>query len=201
VESALGHIDLLESLGFRDIVVSLKASDVPQTIEAYRLMARRTTCPLHVGVTAAGSSLSGIVRSAVGIGSLLAEGIGDTIRVSLTGDPKEEVRVAWHILRALDLRTRGATIVSCPTCGRCEIDLVRIARGAERLLRNRQKPLTVAVMGCPVNGPGEAREADIGIAGGRGVGLIFRGGKVIRKVKEKDLLQALMEEAEALNMP
>lgn len=198
VESALGQVRLLEDLGFRDVVVSLKASDVPTTIKAYRLASEKLDYPLHLGVTEAGTAWAGTIRSAVGIGALLAEGIGDTIRVSLTADPVEEVRAGYAILKALGLRQRGPTVVSCPTCGRCELDLVRIAAEVERRLEGLGHPLRVAVMGCVVNGPGEAREADVGVAGGRGVGLIFRQGEIVRKVREEEMVDELCREAERL---
>jgi (E)-4-hydroxy-3-methylbut-2-enyl-diphosphate synthase len=198
VESALGHVRILEEHDFHDIKISLKAHDVPLTLRAYRLMAERVDYPLHLGITEAGTVTSGIIRSAVGIGALLAEGIGDTVRVSLTGDPVEEVRVASEILKALDLRQYGPTLVSCPTCGRTEIDLVAIAQAVEARLKAVKKPLKVAVMGCVVNGPGEAREADIGIAGGKGQGLIFRKGEIIRKVPEHELIPALFAEIDKL---
>lgn len=199
VESALRHVEILERLGFREIVISLKASDVLQTIEAYRRIATVVDYPLHLGITAAGTPFSGTIRSAAGIGSLLSAGIGDTLRVSLTGDPVREVQAGVEILKSFNLREGGPTLISCPTCGRCEIDLVKVARDVERSLRRLGKPLTVAVMGCAVNGPGEAREADLGIAGGRGVGLLFRRGKIVRKVKEKELRRVLLEEAEAMD--
>lgn len=198
VESALGQVRLLEDLGFGDVVVSLKASDVPTTIKAYRLASEKLDYPLHLGVTEAGTAWAGTIRSAVGIGALLAEGIGDTIRVSLTADPVEEVRAGYAILKALGLRQRGPTVVSCPTCGRCELDLVRIAAEVERRLEGLGYPLRVAVMGCVVNGPGEAREADVGVAGGRGVGLIFRQGEIVRKVREEEMVDELCREAERL---
>lgn len=198
VESALGHVRLLEERDFYDIKISLKAHDVPLTLRAYRLMAERVDYPLHLGITEAGTVTSGIIRSAVGIGALLAEGIGDTVRVSLTGDPAEEVRVASEILKALELRQYGPTLVSCPTCGRTEIDLVAIAQAVEERLKTVSKPLKVAVMGCVVNGPGEAREADIGIAGGQGQGLVFRKGEIIRKVPEAELIPALFAEIDKL---
>jgi len=198
VESALRHVAILESLRFEDIVISLKASDVPRCIEAYRRMAEKVAYPLHVGITEAGTPRAGTIRSAVGIGAILAEEIGDTIRVSLTGDPCEEVYVGFEILKALELREHGPVIISCPTCGRTEIDLVGLAEQVEERLRTCDRPIKVAVMGCVVNGPGEARDADVGVAGGKGVGLLFRGGKVLRKVAEEELLDALMEEVERL---
>lgn len=194
VDSALEHIRLLEATGFRAIKVSLKASDVPLMLEAYRLLASRVAYPFHAGVTEAGGVLSGSVRSAVGIGLLLAEGLADTIRVSLTGSPLPEVRVAYGILGALGIRKRGPEIISCPTCGRCRIDLARILEKVEERLQGVDRPLKVAVMGCAVNGPGEARGADVGIAGGRGRGVLFRGGRVLRTVPEGELVEALLRE-------
>jgi len=194
VESAEEHIDILEQLRFRDIKVSLKASNVPTTVDAYRLFSRRFRYPLHIGISEAGPSFTGIIKSSVGLGILLEEGIGDTVRVSLSADPHEEIRVAYEILKSLGLRTKGANIISCPTCGRCEIDIRGLAAKVESRLKDFDKPLTVAVMGCVVNGPGEAREADIGIAGGKGFGLLFRKGKIIKRVEEKKLLKELMEE-------
>lgn len=194
VESALDQAELLEQVGHKDIVLSLKASDVLLTIEAYRLVADRCEYPLHVGITEAGTIWRGTIRSAVGIGTLLQEGIGDTIRVSLTGDPVEEIRVGYEILRSLGLRQRGPTIISCPTCGRCQINLAKLAEEIEVAVADLETPLKIAIMGCAVNGPGEAREADVGIAGGRGSGLIFRRGKVVRKVPEDELVTALLAE-------
>jgi (E)-4-hydroxy-3-methylbut-2-enyl-diphosphate synthase len=198
VASALRHVALLERHDFHQIKVSLKASDVPRTISAYRLMAASTDLPLHVGVTEAGTLISGCVKSALGIGMLLAEGIGDTIRVSLTRDPVEEVRVAYEILRSLGLRQYGPEIISCPTCGRCDIDLFKVVEAVEQEILTRKIPIKLAVMGCVVNGPGEAREADIGIAGGAGVGILFRKGKVIRKVPQAELVDALLAEIDQL---
>lgn len=195
VESALGHIRILEDLDFCQIKVSLKASDVRRTVEAYRLLADQVDYPLHIGITEAGTTWSGTVKSAIGLGSLLLDGIGDTLRVSLTGDPVEEVRVGWEILKSLELRERGPVFISCPTCGRCQIDLIDIAEEVERRLHDLPLKLTIAVMGCVVNGPGEAREADLGIAGGQGQGLLFRNGETVRKVKQEDLADALVEEA------
>lgn len=194
VESAAGHIAILEGLRFRDIKVSLKASNVPTTVEAYRLFSRRFRYPLHIGISEAGPSFTGMIKSSVGLGILLSEGIGDTIRVSLSADPHEEVRVAYEILKSLGIRAKGANIISCPTCGRCEIDIRGLAAKVEDCLRTFKKPLTVAVMGCVVNGPGEAREADVGIAGGKGIGILFKKGKVVRTVKEKELFGALLKE-------
>lgn len=195
VESALGHIRILEELGYPEIKISLKASDVRRTVDAYRLLAARVDYPLHIGITEAGTTWSGTIKSAVGLGTLLYDGIGDTLRVSLTGEPAEEVRVGWEILRALELRDRGPVFVSCPTCGRCQIDLIPIAEEVERRLRDLPKKIVVAVMGCVVNGPGEAREADVGIAGGKGEGLLFRRGEVVRKVPQNELADALVAEA------
>ncbi|MBP2654914.1 MAG: ispG [Firmicutes bacterium] len=198
VDSAMGHIAILEELGFFDIKISLKAHNVPLTIEAYRLMSETVDYPLHLGITEAGTVNSGTIKSAVGIGALLASGIGDTIRVSLTGDPVEEVRVANEILKALGLKQFGPTLVSCPTCGRCNIDLLPIASAVEDKLKGIKKPITVAVMGCVVNGPGEAKEADVGIAGGQGQGILFSRGEVIQKVAEDQLINALFAEIDRL---
>ncbi|MHB8708789.1 MAG: flavodoxin-dependent (E)-4-hydroxy-3-methylbut-2-enyl-diphosphate synthase [Desulfuromonadales bacterium] len=195
VESALGHIRILEELSYREIKVSLKASDVRRTVSAYRLLAAQVDYPLHIGITEAGTTWAGTIKSAVGLGALLYDGIGDTLRVSLTGDPVEEVRVGWEILKSLELRERGPVFVSCPTCGRCQIDLIPVAEEVERRLHDLPKKLTVAVMGCAVNGPGEAREADVGIAGGKGEGLLFRKGEIVRKVPADQLADALVEEA------
>jgi (E)-4-hydroxy-3-methylbut-2-enyl-diphosphate synthase len=194
VESALRHIDLLRSMDFHAVKVSLKASDVRRTVAAYRLLSKRTDLPLHLGVTEAGTLFSGIVKSALGIGMLLAEGIGDTLRVSLTRDPVEEVRVGFEILRALEIRRRGPEIIACPTCGRTGIDLFGIVEQVEQALVGCTAPLKIAIMGCVVNGPGEAREADIGIAGGEGAGILFRKGRVVRKLPEDQLVRALLEE-------
>ncbi len=196
VESVLRHVKLLESLDVYNMKLSIKASDVARTVEAYRLLASCTDLPLHVGVTEAGSLVCGTVKSALGIGMLLAEGIGDTIRVSLTGDPVDEVRVGFEILKALKIRQRGPDIVSCPTCGRCNIDLVEIVNKVESALLTKTTQVQLAIMGCVVNGPGEAREADIGIAGGRGHGVLFKRGKVVRKVSEDELVDTLLEEVE-----
>jgi (E)-4-hydroxy-3-methylbut-2-enyl-diphosphate synthase len=196
LESAAEHIDILEGLRFREIKVSLKASNVSTTVDAYRLFSRRFRYPLHIGISEAGPSFTGTIKSSVGLGILLSEGIGDTIRVSLSEDPLEEVRVAYEILKSLGIRQRGANLISCPTCGRCEIDIRELASKVESRLRGIEKPMTVAVMGCVVNGPGEAREADVGIAGGKGIGILFRKGKVIKTLKEKELLDALLQEIE-----
>ena len=194
VESAEEHITILEGLGFKKIKVSLKASSVLTTVDAYRLFSRRFRYPLHVGISEAGPSFTGMVKSSVGIGILLSEGIGDTIRVSLSADPREEVRVGYEILKSLGLREKGINLISCPTCGRCQIDIRGLATKVENRLKDIRKPLTVAVMGCVVNGPGEAREADIGIAGGKGFGLLFKKGKVVKKLGEDKLLDALLKE-------
>jgi (E)-4-hydroxy-3-methylbut-2-enyl-diphosphate synthase len=194
VTSALRTIEWMEDLGFYLIKVSLKASDVPRTVEAYRLFSKKSDYPLHLGVTEAGKGSGAIVKSSIGMGLLLSEGIGDTLRVSLTGDPVEEVRIAYEILRALNLRKRGVEIISCPTCGRCEVDLTHLVEKVERAVKKIATPLTVAIMGCVVNGPGEAKEADIGIAGGKGVGVLFKKGKVIRKFREKDFVPVLLKE-------
>ncbi|MHC1744745.1 MAG: flavodoxin-dependent (E)-4-hydroxy-3-methylbut-2-enyl-diphosphate synthase [Syntrophobacteraceae bacterium] len=198
VESALGHIRLLEDQDFGMIKVSLKSSDVLDTIAAYRLLASKTDYPLHLGVTEAGTLVNGAIKSALGIGALLLEGIGDTVRVSITSDPVEEIPVAYSILRALKLRERGVELISCPTCGRTEIELIPMVEEAERILRKVRTPLKVAIMGCVVNGPGEAKEADVGIAGGRGVGILFKKGQLIDKMQEKDLLKRLIAEVEAM---
>ncbi len=196
VESAGRYIKILEEFNFTNIKVSLKASDVLKTVEAYRLFSERYDYPLHIGISEAGPPARGIIKSSVGLGILLSEGIGDTIRVSLTAPPDEEVRVAYAILRSLGLRKKGIDIVSCPTCGRCRIDLKGLTTKVEHRLRNIDKPITIAVMGCVVNGPGEAREADFGIAGGKGRGIIFKKGKILRTVKEDELLDTLLKEIE-----
>jgi len=194
VASAVSFCEHFESRGFGDIVVSAKASSVTSTVEAYRGLTDRVPYPLHIGITEAGTSLAGTVKSSVGLGILLAEGIGDTLRVSLTADPVDEVMVAWQILGALDIRRRGPELVSCPTCGRCQVDLIPIAEEVERRLRGLTVDLKVAVMGCVVNGPGEAREADLGVAAGRGVGIVFAKGEPVRKVPEDQIVDALFEE-------
>lgn len=198
VESALRHIRFFEDNDFNLIKVSLKSSDVINTITAYRLLAQKTDYPFHLGVTEAGTVVGGAIKSALGIGLLLLEGIGDTLRVSLTADPEEEMHVAYSILRALKLRQRGIELVSCPTCGRTEIDLIPLVNKAEALLRKVKAPLKVAVMGCVVNGPGEAKEADVGIAGGRESGILFKRGERIEKVPESELLNRLMREIEQM---
>jgi len=198
VNAALEQIDLLESLDFDLVKVSLKAFDVPTTIEAYRAIASKIPYPLHLGITEAGLPRAGAVRSAVGIGILLHEGIGDTIRVSLSAHPCEEVDTAYEILKSLDLRQHGPTLISCPSCGRAEIDIISLAESVDKNLREISKPIKVAVMGCVVNGPGEAKDADVGIACGKGKGAIFRKGKVVSTVTEKDFLGALMAEVRSL---
>ncbi len=194
VESALRQIDMLESSGFMDIKVSLKASDVPRTVSAYRKLASLTDVPLHLGVTEAGGLFPGLVKSSLGIGMLLAEGTGDTLRVSLTRDPVEEIRAGYEILKALGVRRRGPEIVSCPTCGRCGIDLIGLAEKVEKALAGSRINLKIAIMGCVVNGPGEAKEADIGVAGGDGVGILFKKGKVVKKIPQELLYDTLIEE-------
>ncbi len=210
VALALRYVKILEKQNFYQIVISLKASDVSTTIQAYRLITEKTDYPLHLGITEAGTEFSGTIKSALGMGVLLSEGIGDTIRVSLTASPEEEVRVGYEILKALRLRSFGPEVISCPTCSRCQIDLVRITNEIERKLESlfRQKslvaegkpsrfyPLKIAIMGCVVNGPGEAREADVGIAGGKGVGLLFRRGRVVKKIKENEMINVLLKEIE-----
>lgn len=198
VESALKHVKILEKYDFHDIVVSIKASDVPFSLEAYRILSESIPYPIHVGITEAGTVYIGTIKSAVGIGAILAMGIGDTIRVSLTGDPVEEVRAAKEILKCLGLRKFGIELISCPTCGRTQIDLISIANEVEKHCASIKKNIKVAVMGCVVNGPGEAKEADIGIAGGNGVGILFKKGELIRKVDESQLVDALMEEIDKL---
>lgn len=198
VESAMQHIRILEKLDFHDMKISLKAHDVPLTLAAYRLMSETVDYPLHLGITEAGTVNTGIIKSAVGIGALLAEGIGDTFRISLTGDPVVEVKVANEILKSLGLKEYGPTLVACPTCGRTSIDLPAIAAQVEKKLETIKEPIDVAVMGCVVNGPGEARGADVGIAGGNGEGLIFRKGEIIRKVPEEILVEELFKEIDAI---
>ena len=193
VRSAMGHIHLLESLNFTDICVSIKSSDVRETVTAYRALAQLTDCPLHIGVTEAGTAYNGLVRSAVGVGALLLDGIGDTLRVSLTADPVEEVKAGIAILKAAGLRTGGVRIISCPTCGRTKIDLIPLAAQVETALAGVKRDITVAVMGCAVNGPGEAREADYGVAGGDGEGVLFKKGRVVGKAPGSHLCQALLE--------
>ncbi len=198
VESAMGHVRLLEDLDFDLIKISLKASDPLSTVVAYKMISEKTDYPLHIGVTEAGPPFSGGIKSAVGLGILLYLGIGDTLRVSLTADPVLEVQAAYHILRAMGLRRRGVEIISCPLCGRAEMDLSPVVRQVEASVSGWTEPIQVAIMGCPVNGPGEAREADVGIAGGKGTALLFRKGKVLRKVREGEMVSALLKEAEAI---
>ncbi len=199
VASAVTFCEHIAARGFEDLIVSAKASSVAATIATYRALSQAIPYPLHLGVTEAGTVRTGTIKSAVALGILLETGIGDTLRVSLTADPVEEVGVAWEILAALGLRRRGIEFVSCPTCGRCEVDLVSIAREVERRLAGVRKPITVAIMGCAVNGPGEAREADVGVAAGKGVGLIFRKGMPVRKVAESGIVEALLEEIDAID--
>ena len=194
VDAAVGFAERFEQWGFTEFKISVKSSSVPDTIAAYRALAQRTEAPLHLGVTEAGTAWGGTIKSAVGIGTLLAEGIGDTLRVSLTGDPTEEVRVAWQILSALELRQRGPNLISCPTCGRAEIDVAAIASQVEERLRRYTVPISVAVMGCRVNGPEEARHADFGIAGGRGEGIVFAHGRRVAVVPEDELVERLFAE-------
>ena len=198
VDSAMGHVRLLNDCGFDDICLSVKCSHVPTNMQAYTLLSRQTDYPLHLGVTEAGTPEMGVLKSAIGIGGLLCQGIGDTIRVSLTADPAEEVVAAKRILQAIDMRRSGPNLISCPTCGRTKYDMIPIAREVERRLRDCTKPITVAVMGCAVNGPGEARNADVGIAGGDGEGLLFRKGEILYKVPQEYLVDALMAEIEKL---
>ncbi len=200
VESALRHIRFLEDEGFTNIVLSLKASNVPRMIEAYTLMREHTDYPLHLGVTEAGPPSTGIIKSAMGIGYLLANGIGETIRVSLTADPVEEVRVAWEILKSLGLRTRGPNLVACPSCGRCEVDLIDLTQRVEKAIAGLKKPLHIAVMGCVVNGPGEAREADLAVVGGKNKGMLMKSGKIIATLPEDELIPALLEECEKFDV-
>jgi (E)-4-hydroxy-3-methylbut-2-enyl-diphosphate synthase len=194
VASLMEHVSFFESRGFRDIVISLKASDILTTIAAYKLAAKYTDCPAHIGITEAGTALGGIIKSSIGLGILLHEGIGDTMRVSLTEDPEKEVYTAYRILSALEIRKRGVDIISCPTCARTEIDVIKLAHRVEELTMNVEKPLKIAVMGCSVNGPGEASEADIGVAGGRGIGIIFRKGVIVKRVPKKELLKEFEKE-------
>ncbi|MGL5949809.1 MAG: flavodoxin-dependent (E)-4-hydroxy-3-methylbut-2-enyl-diphosphate synthase, partial [Cetobacterium sp.] len=191
VESALYHMRLLEKFNFSEIVISLKSSNVKMMVEAYRKLSKLCSYPLHLGVTEAGTAFQGTVKSAIGIGSLLVDGIGDTIRVSLTEDPVEEIKVAKEILKVLGLREVGVEIVSCPTCGRTEIDLIGLAHQVEEEFQKVDKKIKIAVMGCVVNGPGEAKEADYGVAGGKGVGVLFKKGQIVKKVDEKDILHEL----------
>lgn len=198
VESAMRHIKILEKYKFKDILISMKASDIERTVEAYRLLAKKVDYPLHIGITEAGTIFRGTIMSSIGLGILLYEGIGATLRVSLTASPVEEMKVAWEILKSLKLRKKGVTVTSCPTCGRTQINLIGLANQVEKAMKNIDKDVHIAVMGCVVNGPGEAREADIGVAGGKGMGAIFAKGKIIKSVKEKDILPALLAEIEKL---
>lgn len=199
-ESALYNAKLLEKFDFNDIVISIKSSSVNNMVKSYRLIAEKCSYPLHLGVTEAGTLTMGTIKSAIGIGSLLLDGIGDTIRVTLTDDPIEEVKVGFNILKALELRNRGITFISCPTCGRTRIDIIKIAKETQKLLQNNKSNLKVAIMGCVVNGPGEAKEADIGIAGGDGYGVIFKKGKVLKKVEEKNIVTELINEINKMTL-
>lgn len=198
VESALRHIAILEEFDFHDIKVSLKASNVNDTIEAYRIFSRQKDYPLHIGISEAGTTFSGTIKSAVGLGILLSEGIGDTIRVSLTADPVEEVKVAHEILKSLGIRNRGVNIISCPTCGRSEIDVEKIAKEVETGLSHIKDPINISILGCVVNGIGEGKEAHLGIAGGRGEGILFKNGEVVRKIKEEEMVKTLIAEVEEM---
>jgi (E)-4-hydroxy-3-methylbut-2-enyl-diphosphate synthase len=198
VESALDHVRILEDLNYDKIVISMKGTDIKMTIDAYKSMAEKVSYPLHLGITHAGTLFEGSIRSAIGVGSLLAEGIGDTIRISLTDDPAEEVKVAREILKSLNLRNFGINYITCPTCGRTNIRLIDLSKKIQEDLKGVNKPITVAIMGCAVNGPGEARQADIGIAGGKGEALLFKKGQIIGKVKEEDLVKTLLEEIDKI---
>lgn len=198
VESALDHVRILEDLNYDKIVISMKGTDIKMTIDAYKSMAEKVSYPLHLGITHAGTLFEGSIRSAIGVGSLLAEGIGDTIRISLTDDPAEEVKVAREILKSLNLRNFGINYITCPTCGRTNIRLIDLSKKIQEGLKGVNKPITVAIMGCAVNGPGEARQADIGIAGGKGEALLFKKGQIIGKVKEEDLVKTLLEEIDKI---
>ncbi|KXB73124.1 MAG: flavodoxin-dependent (E)-4-hydroxy-3-methylbut-2-enyl-diphosphate synthase [Peptostreptococcus sp.] len=198
VESALGHIKILEDLDFHDIVISLKNSDIRKSVEAYRLMSEKVDYPLHLGITESGGVEKGTIKSSIGVGSLLVDGIGDTIRISLTGDPREEIKVGKQILRSIGLLNDKIKIVSCPTCGRCNIDLIKFAGQIEKEIEDIEKDITVAVMGCAVNGPGEAREADIGVAGGDGMGLLFKKGEIVKRIPEDEIVSTLLEEIDKL---
>ena len=197
-ESALRNVELLESLGFHEIKISIKSSDPLATVEAYRLLAGRCDYPFHLGVTEAGGLIAGTVKSSVALGILLYEGIGDTFRISLTRDPVEEIRVGYEILRSLNIRHRGPELISCPTCGRCQVNLFNLADEVEHHIQTMKTPLKIAVMGCVVNGPGEAKEADIGVAGGKGVGIIFKKGRLYKKVAENELLDVFLKELDAM---
>lgn len=194
VESALAHVKILEDLDFYNIVISLKSSDIYKTLDAYELISKKVDYPLHIGITESGSVKKGTIKSSIGVGALLLKGIGDTIRISLTGDPVEEITVGKEILRSLDLLNDKIKVVSCPTCGRCNIDLISVVNEVEEKISKMDKDITVAIMGCAVNGPGEAREADIGIAGGKGEGLLFKKGEIVRKIKGDRLVEELLEE-------
>jgi (E)-4-hydroxy-3-methylbut-2-enyl-diphosphate synthase len=197
-ESALRNVELLENLGFHEIKISIKSSDPLATVEAYRLLAGRCDYPFHLGVTEAGGLIAGTVKSSVALGILLYEGIGDTFRISLTRDPVEEIRVGYEILRSLNIRHRGPELISCPTCGRCQVNLFNLADEVEHHIQTMKTPLKIAVMGCVVNGPGEAKEADIGVAGGKGVGIIFKKGRLYKKVAENELLDVFLKELDAM---
>lgn len=199
VESALGHVKILEDLDFYNIVISLKSSDIYKTIEAYELISKKVDYPLHIGITESGSVKKGTIKSSIGVGALLLRGIGDTIRISLTGDPTEEVIVGKEILRSLDLLNDKIKVISCPTCGRCNIDLISVVNEVEEKINKIDKDITVAIMGCAVNGPGEAKEADIGIAGGKGEGLLFKKGEIVRKIDGDSLVKELLAEIENYN--
>ena len=194
VESAMNHVKILEDLDFRNIVISLKSSDIYKTLEAYELISKQVDYPLHIGITESGSVKKGTIKSSIGVGALLLKGIGDTIRISLTGDPCEEVIVGKEILRSLDLLNDKIKVVSCPTCGRCNIDLISVVNEVEEKINHMEKDITVAIMGCAVNGPGDAREADIGIAGGKGEGLLFKKGEIVRKIPADKLVEELLDE-------
>ena len=198
VESALRNVALLEELDFREIKISLKSSDAMSTIDAYRLLSEKCDYPLHLGVTEAGGLIAGTVKSSVALGMLMYEGIGDTFRISLTREPVEEIRVCYELLRSLHIRIRGPELISCPTCGRCQVNLFSIAEEVERYIQTMTVPLKIAVMGCVVNGPGEAKEADLGVAGGNGVGIIFKKGKLYKKVPESELLAVFIEELDKM---
>ena len=199
VESALGHVKILEDLGFYNIVISLKSSDIYITIEAYELISKKVDYPLHIGITESGSVKKGTIKSSIGVGALLLKGIGDTVRISLTGDPTEEVIVGKEILRSLGLLNDKIKVISCPTCGRCNINLIDVVNEVEEKINKIDKDITVAIMGCAVNGPGEAKEADIGIAGGKGEGLLFKKGEIVRKIKGDSLVEELLAEIDLYN--
>lgn len=200
VESALEHVRILEDLNYENIIISMKGTDIKMTIDAYRSMAEKVNYPLHLGITHAGTLFEGSIRSAIGVGSLLADGIGDTIRISLTDDPIEEIKVAKEILKSLNLRNYGINYITCPTCGRTKINIIELSKKIQEGLKNVKKPVTVAIMGCAVNGPGEARQSDIGIAGGVGEALLFKKGEIIRKIKEEDIVQVLLDEIEKIEI-